>query len=513
MTLQPRRDSAMLCARMPSSTDSTDDALAPDQRHLDRSLVSGIAWTVAFRWIAQVVSWAATLYVARILVPGDYGLVAMATVPIGFARLVEDLGLDAIIVQDRTLSPGQLASLAGSMLCLGVVLTASFAGLALPIASYFREPAVAAIVAALSLTFIFDAVQVLPRALLQRDLRFRTLAWLHGLQVTIAAVVVAGAATLRLGHWALVLNTLVSSAIITGTLYALRPFQVGWPRQFGQIAGSLAAGWRMLVSRGAWYGYSSLDSALIGRVLGKEALGIFGFAMTFASLPVTEVSSMVSKVVPGVFSSVQDSPPRLRRYFLLLTETASYITLPMSVGLALTAEDFILLALGPKWVDVILPLQILCLYMAFNACQMLVSHVLLWTGHFRANMWLNILALVLLPTGFYIGLHWGVPGVAWAWAIGFPISVAPVAYLMVRILDVRLRDFVDALQPAVVSCVVMTVVVVLTRAVLPGGWSHGLRLIAQASAGALVYCGALLAIYWVRVRRIYEVVREARRSS
>jgi hypothetical protein len=63
-------------------------------------------------------------------------------------------------------------------------------------------------------------------------------------------------------------------------------------------------------------------------------------------------------------------------------------------------EEVILLALGPTWVHVSFPLQILCLYMAFNACQMLVSHVLLWTSHFRANMWLNILPLVLLPTGF-----------------------------------------------------------------------------------------------------------------
>jgi PST family polysaccharide transporter len=502
----------MLTARMSSTIDSPAETLAEDQRRLDRSLVSGIAWTVAFRWIAQVISWAATLYVARILVPGDYGLVAMATVPIGFARLVEDMGLDAIIIQDRTLSSEQLASLAGSMLGLGVLLTGAFLALALPIASYFREPAVAAVVAVLSVTFILDAIQVLPRALLQRDLRFRTLAWLHGLQVTVAAVVVAGAAALHLGHWALVLNSLLSSAVVTATLYALRPFQVGWPRKLGHIAGSLMSGWRMLVSRGAWYGYSSLDSALIGRVLGKDALGIFVFAMTFASLPVTEVSSMVSKVVPGVFSSVQDSPRQLRRYFLLLTEAVSYITLPMSVGLALTAQDFVLLALGPKWVDVILPLQILCLYMAINACQMLISHVLLWTGHFRANMWLNILTLVVLPVGFYVGLHWGVPGVAWAWAIGFPITVLPVAFLMVRILDVRARDFGDALKPAVVGCLVMTVAVLLTRDVLPVSWSHGLRLIAQALAGAVLYAVALLGLYWSRVLGMYQVVREAIRK-
>ena len=61
----------MLTARMSSTIDSPAETLAEDQRRLDRSLVSGIAWTVAFRWIAQVISWAATLYVARFLVPGD----------------------------------------------------------------------------------------------------------------------------------------------------------------------------------------------------------------------------------------------------------------------------------------------------------------------------------------------------------------------------------------------------------------------------------------------------------
>src|SRR5262249_48897877 len=149
-------------------------------------------------------------------------------------------------------------------------------------------------------------------------------------------------------------------------LYALHPFAVAWPRHPRRISHSLAAGWRMLVSRGAWYGYTSLDSAIIGRYVGKEALGVFGFAMAFASLPITEVSSMVSKVIPGVFTSVQDSVPHLRRYFLVLTQALAYMTLPMSFGLLLTADDFILLALGPTWQAVILPLRILSLYMSVN---------------------------------------------------------------------------------------------------------------------------------------------------
>lgn len=489
-----------------------DDVAHEDVRAIDRRLVSGIAWTAVFRWVAQVISWVATLYVARILTPADYGLVAMAGVPIGFARLVEDLGLDAVIVQDRTLDDGQLASLAGTVLCLGGILAGVFMLLAVPIAQYFHEPAVTALVMALSLTMILDAIQVVPRALLQRDLEFRTLAWLHGLYVTVAAGVVAAAATLHMGYWALVLNSLISGAAVTVALCLLRPFSLSWPRHLRSISRSLLSGWRMMVSRATWYAYSSLDSAFIGRYAGKDALGVFGFAMTFASLPITEVSTLVSKVIPGVFSSVQTSPATLRRYFLLITEAVSYLTLPMSIGLLLTADDFVRLALGPKWEAVILPLQILSLYMAANSSQMAISHVLLWTGKFRANMWLNVAGAIFLPACFYIGVKWGVVGVAWAWAIGFPLSVVPAFIVMGRVIDLSLSQYFAALRPAVVGCLVMAAAVLLLRQGLPEAGSHAVRLGAQAGVGAVVYVMVLWGLHRSRVTDIYRVIREARQA-
>jgi O-antigen/teichoic acid export membrane protein len=445
-------------------------------RSLDRSLVSGIAWTVTLRWLAKAVSWAATLYVARVLSPADFGVVAMATVPIGLARLMGDFGLEAILVQNRTLAQTQLAALASTALVLAGALATLFIALARPISWYFREPAVAGIVVVLSLTFVTDALQLLPRALLQRDLRFQTLAWLNGLQAVIGALVLAGLAALSFGYWALALNTVVTAVAITAVLYALRPFRLGWPRQLGSLGAPLAAGWRMIVSRGAWYGYTSLDSTLAGRMLGKDSLGVYGFAMSFASLPETEVSSMVSRVVPGVFSAIQDNPSELRRYFLLLTEGISYLTLPMSLGLALTAEDFILATLGPKWTSVIVPLQILCVYVAMNTCQMLLSHILLWTGRFRAYMWVNIASLLLLPACFYVGLSWGVPGLAVAWVIAFPLSIVPRVVLVSRILGLSAVDYIAVLRPAFIACAVMAVGVLLTERSLPDFLPHAARL-------------------------------------
>jgi O-antigen/teichoic acid export membrane protein len=481
-------------------------------RSLDRSLVSGIAWTVTLRWLAKAVSWAATLYVARVLSPADFGVVAMATVPIGLARLMGDFGLEAILVQNRTLAQTQLAALASTALVLAGALATLFIVLARPISWYFREPAVAGIVVVLSLTFVTDALQLLPRALLQRDLRFQTLAWLNGLQAVIGALVLAGLAALSFGYWALALNTVVTAVATTAILYALRPFRLGWPRQLGSLGAPLAAGWRMIVSRGAWYGYTSLDSTLAGRMLGKDSLGVYGFAMSFASLPETEVSSMVSRVVPGVFSAVQDNPSELRRYFLLLTEGISYLTLPMSLGLALTAEDFILAALGPKWTSVIVPLQILCVYVAVNTCQMLLSHILLWTGRFRAYMWVNIASLLLLPACFYVGLSWGVPGLAVAWVIAFPLSIVPRVVLVSRILDLSAVDYIAVLRPAFIACAVMAVAVLLTEWSLPDLLPHAARLGLEAAAGAVVYAVALLGLFGARIARIWTVIRQARRA-
>lgn len=483
------------------------------RQELDQSLFQGIAWTAAGRWVAQAISWIATLYVARILTPGDYGIVSMATIPIGLARLIEGLGLDAILLQDKSLTREQLQRLAGAGLLLGAMLTLIYLGLSVPISLYFNEPQVALIISVLSLTFIFDALQILPRALLQRDLQFRTLAWINGLQVAIAAVTMALAARAGWTYWALVLNTLVSYALITVVLFLQQPIIPAWPNNLHKLTRPMLSGWHILVSRFAYYGYSSADSTIIGRVLGKEALGIFGFATTFASLPVREVTSLMSGVVPGVFTTVQADRQELRRYFFFLTETVSYLTLPASLGLAITADDFVPLALGDAWSGVITPLRLLCIYMAMYSSQDLVAHVLLWTGHFAINMWLSLFALTILPVCFYVGAHFGLTGVAAGWIIGFPLSALPAFIYVNRILRCSAIDYWHTLRPAITGCIAMLGAVILVRAWLPADWHHGVRLGIQSFTGAATYAGFMFFLFGDRIHTIYTVAVKAKAGN
>lgn len=493
------------------SADSTSNICHPG--HFDRHLFTGIAWTAIWRWVAQLVSWMATFYTARILLPADYGLVAMASIPIGLVRLVEDLGLDGVIVQDRTLQELQLSQLASLAVLFGGGLSLLSVALASPLASYFHEPEVAVIISVLSFTFLLDAIQIVPRAALQRDLAFKTLAWLAALQTSISAGIMVFSAAAGLGYWSLVINTLISHAVVTVTIMILHPVRFSWPRNLDQISQSLVSGWRMLISRIAWYGYSSIDSVLIGRVLGKELLGVYGFASSFASLPPREITSLVSTVVPGVLSAVQSHQPSLRRYFLLLTEAISYITLPASLGLAITADDFVLTALGPQWEAVTMPLQILCLYSAIYTSQTLVGHILLWTGYFRANMWFNILTLLVLSLSFWIGIQFGISGIAWGWVIGFPIATAPSLVFVARLLGIPVASFFDTLRASGGACLMMLGCVFITRCFLPDDWHHPLRLGIQVGIGTVAYSSIMLTVFRPRVLGIYRTILGQNRAS
>ncbi|MEZ5475318.1 MAG: lipopolysaccharide biosynthesis protein [Steroidobacteraceae bacterium] len=477
--------------------------------NLDRSLVSGIGWTALSRWLSQIVSWAATLYAARHLKPGDYGLVSMAMLPIGLVRLIEDFGFDTVLVQNRQLDRQAIARLGGLVLIVALLLTAGLAIVAPAVARFFAEPLLTTLIMLGSTMILFDAIQVVPRALLQRELRYRTLAFIYLAQVIVTSAVLVLAARGGVGAPTLILNNISGALIATILLVLAAPLLPRWPRGLRALRDPLLQGWRMIVSRGAWYGYSSADSTAIGRFLGKDALGHYSFAVTFSNTAVQEVTALVTRVVPGIFSSAQKDPAALRRYFLLLTEAIAYIAFPMCAGVALTADVLVAAALGPQWGDVVDPLRVLCLYVAITVAQILVSHVLLWTGRFRANMWLSLFALLVIPIAVVIGAQFSITGVAWALAIGFPIASLPGAVLAVRAIQLPWQDYGRALLPPTVACAAMAAVVLLVRPYLPPGMEPLKSLGLQALAGATTYIVALAVVYRDRVRVLYDLIRSA----
>ena len=475
---------------------------------LDRSLLGGIAWTGGVRWISQLLGWTSTLVVARLLTPADYGIVGMAAVFVGLVTLLSEFGLGAAVVMLRDLDPAQARQINTLSVMLGVASAAVTCAAALPMARLMDTPELAGVMWALSAGFVVAGFRTVPDALLQKEMRFRSLALMDGGQAVLVALATMALAAAGARYWTLVAGTLLGGLLSAGMAVARRPqgFAVPRPRQVGP---AMAFSGRLLISRLAWYLYSNADFMVVGKVLGQRALGAYNLAWSLAAIPVGKVSGMVMRVTPAYFSAVQDDPPALRRYLLRLTEGVALVTFPMTLGLAAVADDLVRVALGEKWLAAAVPLRLLAAYASLRSISPLLSQVLAAVGQMPFAMRNNLLAAVMLPAAFVVAAPYGVGAVAWAWILVHPLVLAPLLARTCSSLGMPVRDYFRALAPAAGGCAAMLAAVVLARLTTPAAWPLGARFAIEVTAGAATYALAILLFHRDRLLALRALLRDA----
>jgi PST family polysaccharide transporter len=509
----------MVCSRLGGKTRSgagmresaTKDVAAPPAplTDLDRSLAQGVAWTAGLRWAAQIVSWASTLIVARLLSPSDYGLVAMATVVLGFITLLNEFGLGSAVIKHRELTEHQVAQVHGLCIAVGFVGMAVGLASAYPLARFYERPELVAVVAVLSSNFVITAFRTIPLALLQRDLQFRTVAINDGVQTVVLSIAMVVFAALGFRYWTLVIGGILAGLISTGLAYYYRPQRPAWPR-LSEIREPVRLGAHVVGARVGWYVYQNADFLIAGKVLGAAALGAYSIAWTIASIPVEKVSAMVGRVTPGFFSAVQDDLPTLRRYFLQLTAMLGLITIPAAVGMALVAPEFVELFLGEKWRNAVAPLQLLAIYASLRSIVTLFPSVAVITGLSGFGMRNALLGAVVMPAAFLVGSRWGATGIAAAWIVAYPLVVLPLWRVVLRRIELPAGAYLRAMWPAVSSAVLMALAVVAMRLALPPMWQLSVRLGAMVVLGLIVYCASLFILHAQLIREGRDLLKRLR---
>lgn len=506
---EAKRANRVTADLQPGSTGAPD---AAELRALDRSLMRGLAWTGAVKWGTQVFSWTSMLVIARILTPADFGLVGMATIYLGFVQLINEFGLGAAIIRQRDLTDDQIAQLGGLSLAFGVFLWIVSIGLAFPVASFFDEAAVGWLIIVLGSGFVASGLRILPRSLLTRDLQFKKVSAVSGIEGLVAPAFTLLFAFVGLRYWSLVLGSLIGSFVATGLALRWRGHRLAWPRDIKRIAEPLRFGWHIVGSRVAWYLYSNADFAVVGRFFDKVALGGYTFAWTLASLPVTRIGDLVTQVTPAIFSAVQKDPAAVRRYLLKLTEGLALVTFPFSLGVSLVSDHFVMVALGPKWEGAVLPLRLLSFYAGFRSITLLFPQVLQAVGRSRTQMRLSILALLVLPPMFYGGARFfGVGGVAWAWIVGYPLVMLPAFRVVFEVTGIRAADYLATLWPAILGSGIMAASVLLVQEKVTYNLTDLSALALESATGAVVYGLFLLLMQRHRLRVFRNMLGELRR--
>lgn len=442
------------------------------------------------RFLGQLFTWAVTLVVIRLLSPADYGLMELATVFVSFLTMIGEMGLGAAIVQRHDMSDEDLRSVFGLILLVSLLLCLSLSGAAPFIAAFYKEPQLTLIILFLSLVFLFSGLATVPYNLLLRDLEYRKIAIVDFVAALAGSFTTLALAMLGMKVWALVFGILLIRVTTLVGLHMFRPY-IKMPRfTFDGLWSIVIFSSNVTLSRILWYVYSfAIASLIIGKVLGTEALGIYSIALFLACLPMEKVSGTLNQVAFPAFSSIQDKPELVGGHFLKATRIIFVIAVPVFLGISIVGPEIITICFGEKWIEAIVPLQIIALTVPLRMVRNLMMPALLGLGHSKVNLVNESIAVVLMSVAFYVASLWGLVGVSSVWLLAFPLVFLLNLPQTAKALHINLMDMFLGMAWPTFAGLLMLASIYLVRGILPPGMNEIIRLLLFIAMGGFVYLG------------------------
>jgi O-antigen/teichoic acid export membrane protein len=450
-----------------------------------------MAWAGGSQFGLQLIQLPVTIVLSRLLLPRDFGLMAMVLVVSQFLTVFVDAGLGAALVARRDLDPRHIATAFWMNLAVGVGLAAIVAAAAPGIAALYNQPRLTLITIAIAANFILGSLGIVPLALLQREMDFRRIGIMQNSAAAIGGAAAIVAAVAGAGVWSLVIDILVSSFVQTTAVTR------GWRWRPGGGADREAA--RELWSFGAnQTGFQAVnylarntDNLLVGRFRGPRELGIYARAYQLMLLPLSQAGFVVNYVLYPALSRIQHDHERLRRAYLRTVGVTALLAFPVTVGMFVVAPDLIQVLFGSKWEAVAPILRILCVAGLFQSIS--TSTGIIYQTQGRTD-WLfrwGLVSSVIIVAGFAVGIHWGAKGVAVAYA-GLEIPLTYFSFSIPgRLIGMSVADVVRVVWAPLGCALVMGVVVWLVAEAMPASWSVYGRCSIDIAVGAVIYLGSI----------------------
>jgi O-antigen/teichoic acid export membrane protein len=426
-------------------------------------------WRFAYAFTEALARFGIGVLLARLLTPADFGIVGLALVVIGFARPFGDFGLASAIVQRRPLTDRHVRVAFTLSTLVGVSLAALLAIGAPAAAALMRDPRLTAVLRVLSLIFATTGISVVAGGLLRRRLEFRPLvlsdlvSYIAGYGLLAPALALRGAGVWSLVAAALVQTLLSASAIVVIGRHSMRPLLArAEARELLHYGvGSGAASWVSYLALNA-------DNFIVGRTLGAASLGLYARAYTLMNLPFTYTASVLSGVLFPAFAQIQNDLVRLRRAFLAMTELTALVAGGSMGTLAVAAPHIVPALFGPRWVDVVPPLQILCGAGYFRALYHVGGVVAHSAGLVYGDLRRQAFYAALVIAGSYAGATYGLPGVALGVSVAIVAMFVATGQLALRITQVSWREYMRIQVAPVVIAIVTGACAFGARALLAG---------------------------------------------
>ncbi|NIJ22458.1 O-antigen/teichoic acid export membrane protein [Sphingomonas naasensis] len=490
-------------------TEST--AQSPNQglESLKDQVRSAVIWRSGTQILGQLLTWASTFIVIRVLSPADYGLFAMTQVVLVLLNMLNGYGLASALIQRGDAGRQAQRQLFGMLILLNGALAALQLACAPLVAAYYRQPMVAELLRVQALLYLATPFIALPYALLSREMDFRKQAKVNFVSGIAGALTALAGAWCGLGVWTLVAAPIALFGVrAIGMTWAAG--SLVWPSFDFRGAGDIARyGGVMAAGQIFWFLQSQADVFIAGRLFDPHWLGIYTTSLFLTQIFVSKFVPPLNEVAFSAYARIKDDRAAMAAAFVKSARIIFVVAMPFYLGLAVTAQPLVDVVLGPKWHEAAPVVHWLALAMPMMTLQTLYAPASDACGRPGIGARNGVTGAILLPAAFLVGVHWGIMGLVAAWFAAYPLYLAVSTWRTLPVIGVRFRDLVDGLAPPVLAAAAMAVLVsLLARGLPPLPALAELALL--GTAGAAIYAGWLALFARATLSEVVALVRNRR---
>jgi teichuronic acid exporter len=463
----------------------------------------GIYWNVVLKLLQQGFHVVVIVFLARLMSPADFGVMALAMAATIFANQWTGCGFIRTIVQKEHLSKDETNTIFTLNLLLSLGMMVVVSGLASTLAAVFESPALAAMLQVMTVLFPLTSYYYVRMALLRREVLFR----LHSvIDLTFGmaqSITTLGLALLGVGVWSLVWGPIIGTCVAIAAIGVVAPWRPGLCWKFAALKPMVRfAAFDMVRSQVA-YVEEYMSYWIVGYWMTPTILGFFDRASAFARMPSERINAQVNTVIFPAFCRVRTDSARLTSAFCKSLTAQAIVMSPILVGLTAVAAYVVPLVLGRKWEPIVLPLQILCLAALVRVFAATLSIVNFATHFYGRQATTQAVTLPICAGLCILSLPWGIVGVSLATLAFTALTFVLYAQMTLKVLDEGIGVLVDCLAPPLTGVLIMGLVLFsLSHTCLADVTFVNLALL--VAVGAAIYIGWTLWLPHRGVRSVRE---------
>jgi O-antigen/teichoic acid export membrane protein len=465
-------------------------------KRLGERVAHGAALMVVFKILERSLGLVSTLILVRLLIPSDFGLIAMATSVIAILEVMGAFSFDTVLIHKQKAGRVQYDTAWTFNIIVSTAIAILLLLLSAPAAKFYGEPRLVAVIAILAVGSWVQGFENIGVVEFRKSLEFGKEFRFLLIKKIIAFSVTVPLAFLLRNYWALVIGTIVGKfgqVIVSYLVHSYRPhLSLSARHELLHFSKWLLLNNIILLVRDR-----SADFT-IGRLLGTHQLGLYAISHEISQLPTTELSAPINRAIYPAYAKQAHDLAQLRHSFIQVTSMLWLIVLPAGTGIALTSPLIVEVALGTNWIEAIPLLQILAIFGTLLVLQDNTAYVFYALGKPRITTFLTLsYVLVLVPLLLFLTSTQGAVGAAWAHLVTTALFV-PVAFLIVfRHLRLAVGVFARSVWRALASMLIMAATVKGFLGWMSADQAPALLLLEGVVLGVVTYVAAIAAFWWV----------------